>query len=143
MKDNRRYFRIAAFLLSFLLLLPAVTACGAGNNQKLGEYLAPYEEEAIAYLLADEEFLGAYGADCTAEGALDASGFSFTYKEPEKYTSLSFSPKIPASAEEFAQEVTKILVSFYLPDGRAVSVRFDHTPEGTLEITGWEYSDEE
>ncbi len=133
-----RILQRVVLLLAGVAILLTVTACGAGNSQRLGEYLAPYEEEATAYLLSDEDFLTAYGADC----ALDASGFSFTYKDPGKYSALSFSPKIPATAEEFEKEVKEIRVNFYLPDGRAVSVRFDETPDGALEITDWEYTDE-
>ena len=128
--------RLALICVGAVLLL---TACGAGNSSQLGAYLSPYEEKATAYLLADEAFTAAYGEDCV----LDASGFSFTYKDPKKYSSISLSPKIPATAEEFAEEVTEILVNYYLPDGRAASVRFADTPDGGLEITGWVYSDEE
>lgn len=131
--------RCMVLALSALLLLVNVTACGAGNSQRLGEYLSPYEEEATAYLLANQEFVAAHGADCTP----DLSGFSFTYKDPGKYSSISLSPKIPATAEEFAREVKEILVNYYLPDGRAVTVSFAETPDGSLEITGWAYSHEE
>ncbi len=135
----KKRIRCTILLLSTLLLLSSVTACGAGNHQRLGEYLAPYGEEASAYLQADEAFVAAYGADC----APDLSGYSFTYRDPKKYSSISLSPKIPDTAEEFAREVKEILVNYYLPDGRALSVRFAETPDGTPEITGWAYADEE
>ena len=127
---------VAALLAAALLLL---TACGTDNNRLLGEYLAPYEEKASAYLLSDEEFLDTYGTDC----ALDTAGFSFSYKDPKKYSGIALSPKIPASAEEFAKEVESLAVKYYLPDNRSCTVLFGQTPEGVLEITGWEYADEE
>lgn len=132
-----RRFAVIATLLSAAVLW--LTACGTNNNRLLGEYLAPYEAQATEYLRSDEEFLDAYGADCE----LDTAGFSFTYKDPKKYSGISLSPKIPATAEEFAREVEELSVNYYLPDDRSCAVRFDQTPEGGLEITGWEYTDEE
>ncbi len=130
-----RRFMLALICVSMLL---ALCACGSGNSQKLGEYLSPYAETAEEFLRSDEEFLTAYGSDC----ALDAAGFSFTYSDPKKYSGISLSPKIPATAEEFAKDVKEIEVRFYLPDSRSCAVIFEKNPDGDLEITGWEYTDE-
>ena len=133
-----RTLRCLTFVLILVCGILPLTACGAGNQQVLGTYLEPYEQKAIAFLREDEAFLKLYGEDCE----LDASGFSFTYADPKKYSGFSLSPKIPATAEEFEQEVKEISVNLYLPDGRACTVRFEKTPEGELEITGWAYTDE-
>ena len=133
-----RTLRCLTFFLILVCAVLPLTACGAGNQQVLGTYLEPYEQKAIAFLREDEAFLKLYGEDCE----LDASGFSFTYADPKKYSGFSLSPKIPATAEEFEQEVKEISVNLYLPDSRACTVRFEKTPEGELEITGWAYTDE-
>lgn len=133
-----RTLRCLSFFLILVCGILLLTACGAGNQQVLGTYLEPYEQKAIAFLREDEAFLKLYGEDCE----LDASGFSFTYADPKKYSGFSLSPKIPATAEEFEQEVKEISVKFYLPDSRACTVMFEKTPEGELEITGWAYTDE-
>lgn len=125
-------------ILMGLCTVLLLTACGAGNQQILGTYLEPYEEEAIAFLREEKEFVILYGGDCE----LDGSSFSFTYLDPQKYTGFSLSPKIPATAEEFAREIRNLQVNFYLPDNRTCSVYFEKTPEGGLEITGWAYTDE-
>ena len=125
-------------ILMGLCTVLLLTACGAGNQQILGTYLEPYEQEAIAFLREDKEFVTLYGGDCE----LDGSSFSFTYLDPQKYTGLSLSPKVPATAEEFQREIRDLQVNFYLPDNRACAVLFEKTPEGVLEITGWEYTDE-
>ena len=133
-----RTLRCLTFVLILVCAVLPLTACGAENQQILGTYLEPYEQKAIAFLREDEAFLKLYGEDCE----LDASGFSFTYADPKKYSGFSLSPKIPATAEEFEQEVKEISVNLYLPDSRACTVRFEKTPEGELEITGWAYTDE-
>ena len=133
-----RTLRCLTFFLILVCGILPLTACVAGNQQVLGTYLEPYEQKAIAFLHEDEAFLKLYGEDCE----LDASGFSFTYADPKKYSGFSLSPKIPATAEEFEQEVKEISVNLYLPDSRACTVRFEKTPEGELEITGWAYTDE-
>jgi hypothetical protein len=132
---KRKLIRIILICTCTVLLL---TACGAGNQQILGTYLEPYEQEAIVFLQGNEKFVELYGSDCT----LDGSSFSFSYLDPQKYTGISLSPKIPATAEEFKQEIRDLQVNFYLPDNRTCAVRFEKTPEGILEITGWEYTDE-
>ena len=133
-----RTLRCLTFFLILVCGILPLTACGAENQQVLGTYLEPYEQKAIAFLREDEAFLKLYGEDCE----LDASGFSFTYADPKKYSGFSLSPKIPATAEEFEQEVKEISVNLYLPDSRACTVMFEKTPEGELEITGWAYTDE-
>jgi hypothetical protein len=133
-----RTLRCLSFFLILVCGILPLTACGAGNQQVLGTYLEPYEQKAIAFLREDEAFLKLYGEDCE----LDASGFSFTYADPKKYSGFSLSPKIPATAEEFEQEVKELSVNLYLPDSRACTVMFEKTPEGELEITGWAYTDE-
>ena len=133
-----RTLRCLTFVLILVCAVLPLTACGAENQQILGTYLEPYEQKAIAFLREDEAFLKLYGEDCE----LDASGFSFTYADPKKYSGFSLSPKIPATAEEFEQEVKEISVNLYLPDSRACTVMFEKTPEGELEITGWAYTDE-
>lgn len=133
-----RTLRCLTFVLILVCAVLPLTACGAENQQILGTYLEPYEQKAIAFLREDEAFLKLYGEDCE----LDASGFSFTYADPKKYSGFSLSPKIPATAEEFEQEVKEISVNLYLPDSRACTVMFEKTPEGDLEITGWAYTDE-
>ena len=133
-----RTLRCLTFVLILVCSVLLLTACGAGNQQVLGTYLEPYEQKAIAFLREDEAFLKLYGEDCE----LDGSSFSFSYVDPKKYSGFSLSPKIPATAEEFEQEVKEISVNLYLPDSRACTVRFEKTPEGELEITGWAYTDE-
>lgn len=135
MSKIRNIISVVLICVSAVLLL---TACGAGNQQILGTYLEPYEQEAIAFLRENEKFVTLYGSDCD----LDGSSFSFSYEDPKKYAGISLSPKIPATAEEFEKDVKEIEVRFYLPDSRSCAVRFEKTPEGDLEITTWEYTDE-
>ena len=125
-------------LLLCLCAVWLLTACGAGNQQILGTYLEPYEQKAIDFLQENEEFLTIYGSDCV----LDGSSFSFSYVDPKKYSGFSLTPKMPATAEEFEKEIKELQVNFFLPDNRACAVLFAKTPEGDLEITGWEYTDE-
>lgn len=132
---KRKLMQIILICACTILLF---TACGAGNQQILGTYLEPYEQEAIAFLRENQEFLTLYGDGCE----LDGSSFSFTYLDPKKYTGLSLSPKIPATAEEFAREIRNLQVNFYLPDNRSCAVMFEKDSTGVLEITGWEYTDE-
>ena len=133
-----RPLRCLTFVLILVCAVLPLTACGAGNQQILGTYLEPYEQEAIVFLREDEDFQKLYGSDCE----LDGSSVSFSYVDPKKYSGFSLSPRIPAGAEEFEKEVKEISVNFYLPDSRACTVRFEKTPEGELEITGWAYTDE-
>lgn len=133
-----RTLRCLTFFLILVCGILPLTACGAGNQQVLGTYLEPYEQKAISFLREDEAFLKLYGEDCE----LDASGFSFTYADPKKYSGFSLSPKIPATAEEFEQDVKEIEVRFYLPDSRSCAVRFEKNPEGDMEIIDWSYADE-
>lgn len=132
---KRKLMQIILICACTILLF---TACGAGNQQILGTYLEPYEQEAIAFLRENQEFLTLYGDDCE----LDGSSFSFTYLDPKKYTGLSLFPKVPATAEEFAREIRNLQVNFYLPDNRSCAVMFEKDSTGVLEITGWEYTDE-
>ncbi|MBQ3507257.1 MAG: hypothetical protein IJA91_01800 [Clostridia bacterium] len=134
----KKSYTWACFVLGCICLVLLLTSCSAGNSRTLGEYLSPYEAQAVEFLLADKGFVAVYGGDCV----LDATGFSYTYTDPGKFTAISLSPKIPATAAEFAREVKEIQVNFNLPDDRACSVLFQKTPEGGLEITGWAYTDE-
>ena len=101
-------------------------------------YLEPYETEAADYLRQNQEFTALYGTDVTLNGR----NITCSYTDPKKYTALSLNPQIPASAEEFEAEAESLTVSFNLPDLRVVNVNFAKTPEGGLEITGWEYEEE-
>lgn len=47
-----------------------------------------------------------------------------------------------ATAEDFAAELSYLTVSIRFSGTHAVNVRFEKTPEGGLELTGWENADE-
>ena len=48
----------------------------------------------------------------------------------------------PATAEEFEAELDYLTVSVRFSGVNTVNVRFEKTPDGSLEITGWETADE-
>ena len=62
--------------------------------------------------------------------------------EPKKYSRLSLCPKAPATAEDFEAELAYLTVSVRFSGVNTVNVRFEKTPDGSLEITGWEDADE-
>ena len=126
------------------LLLTVLTVVGgnyaiktAAQNRAMGEYLTPYGEEAVAYLAENDAFAAEYG-DVT----LNVSNYSYGYLDPKKYTGVSLNPRIPATAEDFAAELAYLTVSVRFSGIHAVNVRFEPSPEGGLEITGWENADE-
>lgn len=127
-----------AVTVSFVGLTVAFTVRGLAREDTIWSYLEPYETEAVDYLRQNQDFTALYGEDVD----LDSRSITYRYLDPKKYTSISLNPKIPASAEEFEAELEMLAVSFNLPDQRVVSVQFAKTPEGGLEITGWEILDE-
>ena len=128
-----------SILLTALLAVWGVIMVNTLTRHRLmNSYLAPYSERATAYLAENEAFTEEYG-----EVTLHVKSYTYSYLDSAKHARPPFGLGCPATAEEFAEEVTEILVNYYLPDGRAASVRFADTPDGGLEITGWEYSDEE
>ncbi len=144
MEANKPRSRLPyAAIAGLLILLTAVFGILSSGNRKaqaaLRPYLEAYRDTAVEYLKSDEGFQKAYGDSVTPE----AKSWSYAYKDPAKYPSLSFTPKYPATAEEFDRELSRLEVGFLLPDGRTCLVRFEKTPDGGLEITGWGYADEE
>ena len=127
-----------AVTVSFVCLTMVFTLRGQEREDTIWSYLDPYKAEAIDYLRQDAEFTALYGEDVD----LDGRNITYRYIDPKKYTSLSLNPKIPASAEEFEAEVESLVVSFNLPDLRVVKVNFAKAPDGTLELTGWEFEEE-
>ena len=144
MESTKRPSRLPyAAVAGLLILCAAVFGILSSGNRKarsaLTPYLEAYRDTALQYLVEDPEFQKDYGASVTPE----AKSWSYAFKDPAKYPALSFTPKYPATAEEFDRELSHMEVGFLLPDGRTCSVRFEDTPEGGLEITGWSYADGE
>ena len=127
-----------AVTLSFGCLTMVFTIRGLERESAVWSYLEPYKVEAMNYLRQNKEFTAVYGEDVT----LDGQNITYRYTDPKKYSSLSLNPQIPASAEEFAAELESLTFSFELPDLRVVIVNFAKTPDGTLELTGWEFTEE-
>ncbi len=136
-------------IVGVILAVVLVIACGVlytvftTNNweyqKHVDEYLDVYGEKAVSYLRGDEDFVSAYGSDCE----LDVNSWSYRYIDPQKYPTFSFKLKYPATLEEFERDLKRIQVGIILPDSRSCTVQFEKTPEGALEIVGWEYADEE
>ena len=127
---------IVTVALGFLTMTVVLKSYERDNV--MGTYLEPYKAEAVEFLRQNQEFVALYGEDVTLEGRT----IRYRFTDPKKYTSISFNPQIPASAEEFAAELESLTFSFELPDLRVVIVSFAKTPDGTLELTGWEFSEE-
>jgi hypothetical protein len=127
-----------AVTVSFGCLTMVFTLRSLERENTMWSYLEPYEAEAMDYLRQNQEFVALYGEDVTLEGR----NIRYRFTDPKKYTSISLNPQIPASAEEFAAELESLTVSFELPDLRVVTVTFARTPDGTPELTGWEFTEE-
>ena len=124
--------------VAFGVLTMSVVLKSYERDNVMGTYVDPYETKAVEFLRQDQEFIALYGEDVTLEGR----NIRYRFTDPKKYTGVSFNPQIPASAEEFAAELDSLTVSFELPDLRVVSVNFAKTPDGSLELTGWEFTEE-
>ena len=124
--------------VAFGVLTMTVVLKSYERDNVMWTYVEPYETKAVEFLRQDKEFTTLYGEDVTLEGR----NIRFRFTDPKKYTSISLNPQIPASAEEFAAELESLTVSFELPDLRVVTVTFAKTPDGTPELTGWEFTDE-
>ena len=124
--------------VAFGALTMIITFRSFEREDIMWSYLEPYETAALDYLRQNKEFIALYGEDVIP----DSRNISYGYTDPKKYTRISLNPQIPASAEEFEAELDHLMVSFELPDLSVVSVNFAKTPEGGLEITGWEIVDE-
>ena len=135
--------RIALIALGALLLTALTAVCGSyaihtvAFDSAMHSDLTPYGEAAEAYLHENEAFAEEYG-----EVSLTVSSYSYGYLEPKKYTRLSLAPKAPATAEGFEAELAYLTVSVRFSGIHSVNVLFEKTPEGGLEITGWENTDE-
>ena len=127
----------------FLLLAVLATAGGIytfttlSYDRTMNEYLSPYGEDAVTYLEQNEEFLAEYG-----EVTLRVDSYSYGFNTPGQYTRLSLAPTAPATAEEFASELSYLTVTMHFSGIYAVRVTYEPTPAGYLEITGWESADE-
>jgi len=124
--------------VAFGVLTMTVVLKSYERDNVMGTYLEPYETKAVEFLRQDQEFTALYGEDVTLEGR----NIRYRFTDPKKYTGISLNPQIPASAEEFAAELDSLTVSFELPDLRVVTVTFAGTPDGTPELTGWEFTEE-
>ena len=138
-KKTRKILLIA---LAALLLTALTAVCGSyaihtvTYDIAMDRYLSSYAEAAEAYLTENQAFAEEYG-----EVSLDVSSYSYGYLEPKKYSRLSLCPKAPATAEEFEAELAYLTVSVRFSGVNTVNVRFEKTPDGSLEITGWEDAD--
>ena len=127
-----------------VLLLTAMTAVGSlfmvntvTRLSVMDGYFTPYGEAAVAYLAENEAFTAEYG-----EVSLNATGYTYNYLDPYKYSPLPFKPGYPPTAEAFEAELAYLTVSVRVSGVKSVNVLFEKTPEGGLEITGWEKADE-
>ena len=127
-----------AILLTALLAVWGMVMAHMLTRQRTEhEYLTPYSEKAIAYLTENQAFTEEYG-----EVTLRVKSYTYSYLDPKKYTPLPFGPGCPATAEEFEAELAYLTVSVRFSGVNTVNVRFEKTPEGHLEITGWEDANE-
>ena len=130
-------------LALILVICTALYGIFAVNNAKrqngVRGYLEAFGEKAEAYLRQNEEFVSAYGSDCSPQ----AYSWSYGYTDPDKYPTFSFKPTYPPTLADFEAELDHLSVSFNLPDGRACTVEFKKGSDGGMVITGWGYVDEE
>lgn len=127
-----------AILLAALLAVWGVIMVNTLTRHRLmNSYLAPYSEEAIAYLAENETFVEEYG-DVT----LRVKSYTYKYLDSVEYTPFPFGPACPATAEEFEADLAYLTIEVRFSAIHSVNVRFEKTPEGHLEITGWESDDE-
>ena len=68
--------------------------------------------------------------------------FRSSYLDSAKIARPPFGLGCPATAEEFEAELAYLTVSVRFSGIHSVKVLFEKTPEGGLEITGWEDADE-
>ena len=135
--------KIILIALAALLLTAMTAVCGSyaihtvAYDRAMNSYLSPYAEAAETYLAENQAFAEEYG-----EVSLAVSSYSYGYLEPKKYSRLSLSPEAPATAEAFEAELAYLTVSVRFSGIHSVNVLFEKTPEGGLEITGWEKADE-
>ena len=127
-----------AILLTALLAVWGVIMVNTLTRHRLmNSYFTPYGEAAVAYLAGNEAFTAEYG-----EVSLNATGYTYNYLDPYKYSPLPFKPGYPPTAEDFETELAYLTVSVRFSGVKSVNVLFEKTPEGGLEITGWEDADE-
>ncbi len=135
--------KIILIALAALLLTALTVVCGSyaihtvTYDIAMDRFLSPYAEEAETYLAENQAFTEKYG-----EVSLDVSSYSYGYLEPKKYSRLSLCPKAPSTAEDFEAELSYLTVSIRFSGIHSVNVLFEKTPDGHLEITGWENADE-
>ena len=134
--------KIILIALAALLLTAMTAVCGSyaihtvTYDRAMNSYLSPYAEAAETYLAENQAFAEEYG-----EVSLNVVSYSYGYLEPKKYSRLSLSPKAPATAEEFEAELAYLTIEVRFSGIHSVNVRFEKTPDGSLEITGWEDAD--
>ncbi len=127
-----------AILLTALLAVWGVIMVNTLTRHRLmNSYLAPYSEEAIAYLTENETFVEEYG-DVT----LRVKSYTYSYLDSAKHARPPFGLGCPATAEEFEAELAYLTIEVRFSVVNTVNVFFEKTPEGSLEITGWESDDE-
>lgn len=127
-----------AILLTALLAVWGVIMVNTLTRHRLmNSYLAPYSERATAYLAENEAFTEKYG-DVT----LHVESYTYKYLDSVEYTPFPFGPACPATAEEFEADLAHLTIEVRFSAIHSVNVRFEKTPEGHLEITGWESDDE-
>lgn len=136
--------RVTLLILAGALLLTVLggfavlyTVKSLSYDRAMNQYLPPYGEKTTVYLAENQAFTEAYG-----EVSLRVDSYSYGYLDPSRYTRLSLVPELPATAEDFAAELSYLTVSIRFSGTHAVNVRFEKTPEGGLELTGWENADE-
>ena len=136
--------RITLLILAGAILLTALLAVWGvimvntlTRHRLMNSYLAPYSERATAYLAENEAFTEEYG-----EVTLRVKSYTYSYLDPKKYTPLPFGPGCPATAEEFEAELAYLTIEVRFSGIHSVNVFFEKTPDGSLEITGWESDDE-
>lgn len=135
--------KIILIALAALLLTAMTAVCGSyaihtvTYDRAMNSYLSPYAEAAETYLAENQAFAEEYG-----EVSLNVVSYSYGYLEPKKYSRLSLSPKAPATAEEFEAELAYLTIEVRFSGIHSVNVRFEKTPDGSLEITGWEEANE-
>lgn len=135
--------RITLLILAGAILLTALLAVWGvimvntlTRHRLMNSYLAPYSERATAYLAENEAFTEEYG-----EVTLRVKSYTYSYLDPKKYTPLPFGPGCPATAEDFEAELAYLTIEVRFSGIHSVNVFFEKTPDGSLEITGWESDD--
>lgn len=99
------------------------------REKRIDEYLAPYKQQAIAYLEENDKDL--LGCDMEFDDRITEVGYG--YKTKEYFAAIR--NKYPKSAEEFEEKVEYIKFTFEISYDEECTVQFNKDSHGKLYIS--------